>query len=50
VRRRHSKHSAVAALDWPPIAVLGGGVIRIFDPADRQSSLAGRPVLTEIVN
>jgi hypothetical protein len=46
-RDRYVGHSALAALDWPPIAQLRGSNIRFYDPADRVRTLAGRPPLTE---
>ena len=46
---RFAAHSALAALDWPPLAHLRSSNIKIYDPADRLAFLAGRPRLTEIV-
>jgi hypothetical protein len=48
-QQRYAGHSALAALDWPPIVLLRASNIRIYDPADRPSSLAGRPPFTEVV-
>jgi hypothetical protein len=48
-QKRYTGFSALAPLDWPPLAVLRESSIRIYDPADRPSFLAGRPPLTEIV-
>jgi hypothetical protein len=48
-QQRYAGHSALARLDWPPIAVMRASNIRIYDPADRSASLAGRPPFTEIV-
>lgn len=47
-RSRFRDHSAVAELDWPPLAALGR-VIFVFDPADRARYLAGERVQTERV-
>jgi hypothetical protein len=47
-QKRYAGYSALAALDWPPTALMRESQIRIYDPADRES-LAGGPPLTEIV-
>ena len=48
-QKRYTGFSALARLDWPPIAHLQASNIKIYDPADRPAFLAGRPPLTEIV-
>ena len=48
-RKRYSGFSPLSSLDWPPFAVMRDTDIRIYDPADRSASLAGRPPLTETV-
>ncbi|HLG59614.1 MAG TPA: hypothetical protein VI485_30025 [Vicinamibacterales bacterium] len=48
-QRRYAAHSPLGALDWPPIVQLRPSNIRIYDPADRVSSRAGRAPLAEIV-
>jgi Dolichyl-phosphate-mannose-protein mannosyltransferase len=46
---RHSAFSSLGRLDWPPMLHMRETNIRIYDPADRPASLAGRPPLTETV-
>jgi hypothetical protein len=48
-RKRYAGYSPLSSLDWPPVAVMRNTDIRIYDPADRQAFLAGRPLLTETV-
>jgi hypothetical protein len=48
-RKQHAAHSPIGALDWPPIVLMRGSNIRIYDPADRPAALAGDPTLTEVV-
>jgi hypothetical protein len=48
-QKRFTGFSALAGLDWPPMALLRDSDIRIYDPADQPAFLAGRPPLTEIV-
>ena len=48
-QQRYATRSPLGALDWPPIVLMRESNIRIYDPADRPASLAGRPPLTEIV-
>ena len=48
-RKRYTGFSPLSSLDWPPVAVMRNTDIRIYDPADRPASLAGRPLLTETV-
>lgn len=44
--RRRFAGSAVAALDWPPMAEVAGRV-RIYRPGDRERYLRGEPTTTE---
>jgi hypothetical protein len=46
--RRRFAGSAAGAVDWPPIADIGG-VVRVFDPADRERYLAGSTITTEYI-
>jgi len=48
-QKRFNGFSPLASLDWPPLVVMREAQIRIYDPADRQGFLAGRPKLTETV-
>jgi hypothetical protein len=48
-QKRYAGSSVLAPLDWPPMAEMRESQIRIYDPADRPASVAGRPTLTEIV-
>ncbi len=48
-RKRYTGFSPLSSLDWPPVAIMRATDIRIYDPADRPASLAGRPPLTETV-
>ena len=48
-RKRYTGYSPLSSLDWPPVAIMRNTDIRIYDPADRQAFLAGRPLLTETV-
>jgi hypothetical protein len=48
-RKRYEGYSPLAPLDWPPTAIMRDTNIRIYDPADRAASLAGRLPLTETV-
>jgi Oligosaccharyl transferase STT3 subunit len=47
-RERFERHSAIGALDWPPMADINRQV-RIFDPADRERYRRGEPVYTDRV-
>ena len=47
-RKRLEGKSAIAALDWPPIAEIDREV-RVFDPADRARYMSGVPVYTDRV-
>ena len=47
-RKRFDGKSTIAALDWPPITEIDRDV-RIYDPADRASYMAGVPVYTDRV-
>jgi hypothetical protein len=47
---RFRRHSALAALDWPPRVLLDHATkVKIYDPADRGLSPATRPITTEII-
>jgi hypothetical protein len=49
-RERFQAHSRLGALDWPPMAQLEhASAVRIYDPANRQEAMAGRPVPTEVI-
>lgn len=48
-RKHYTGYSPLSSLDWPPVTIMRGTDIRIYDPADRLASLAGRPPLTETV-
>ncbi|PWT81643.1 MAG: hypothetical protein C5B57_10075 [Blastocatellia bacterium] len=49
-QRRFSEHSALGALDWPPMARLDHPAdVKIFDPADRDSARR-REVVTDIIH
>jgi len=46
-RTRFSDASTIGALDWPPAGeVLGRGVVRLYDPADRGRYVAGARIKT----
>jgi hypothetical protein len=47
---RHARGSTLAALDWPPTAIVSAEVqVRIYDTAARQRFLANEPAPTEYV-
>jgi hypothetical protein len=43
-QHRYAGHSTLATLDWLPVDIVGDSRTRIFDPSDRRTSLAGRPL------
>lgn len=46
-RNRFSAASAIGGLDWPPAGeVLGRGIVRLYDPADRARYVAGARINT----
>jgi hypothetical protein len=47
-RKRFDGKSAIASLDWPPVADIDREV-RIYNPADRALYFSGVPVYTERV-
>jgi hypothetical protein len=49
-RQRFDGYSKLAALDWPPAVLLNHSTkVRIYDPADRETWLAGQQTPTEII-
>ncbi len=48
-RERFKGQSALAPLDWWPVAMIQGNHVRIYDPADRQAGQADRPRTPDIV-
>jgi hypothetical protein len=40
-------YTELGKLDWPPgLQTLRGGTVRIYDPADREQFMAGKPIVT----
>jgi Dolichyl-phosphate-mannose-protein mannosyltransferase len=48
-RDRFQGHSALAGLDWTPVAQLHSNQVRIYDPADRQPGRPDRPRTPDVV-
>jgi len=48
-RERFKGQSALAALDWTPVAQLHSNQVRIYDPADRQPGRPDRPRIPDVV-
>ncbi len=48
-RDRFKGRSALAALDWTPVAQLHSNQVRIYDPADRQPGRPDRPRIPDVV-
>jgi len=48
-RDRFKGQSALAALDWTPVAQLHSNQVRIYDPADRQPGRPDRPRIPDVV-
>lgn len=48
-RERFRGHSALAGLDWTPVAVIHSNHVRIYDPADQQGARLDRQRVPDVV-